>query len=172
MGHALSLHVLGALAHIKHAAPGMRQRRAGSIINIGSVAAQRAGLSASIAYGVAKAGLVHLTRCVAMELGEDNIRSNSISPGSIATGIFAKTLGITGREADETAERVKDRLATLQAIPRAGLPDDIAHAAVFLASDEAGFVNGEDMVIDGGMIWGRRYSEANAGGSPWKKLFE
>jgi len=60
----------------------------------------------------------------------------------------------------------------LQAIPRAGLTDDIAAAALFLASDETGFVNGEDMVIDGGLIWGRRYSEVMAGGHAWKRLFE
>jgi NAD(P)-dependent dehydrogenase (short-subunit alcohol dehydrogenase family) len=168
----LDLHILGALAHIKHAAPAMRAQRAGSIVNIGSVAGHRAGYSATIAYSVAKAGVIHMTRCAAMELGEDGIRVNCVSPGAIATGIFAKSLGMASDQADATAEKVKDRIATLQAIPRAGLTDDIASACLFLASDESGFVNGEDMVVDGGMIWGRRYSEANAGGSTWKRLFD
>ena len=75
-------------------------------------------------------------------------------------------------EADATAERVKSALSKFQAIPRAGLPDDIASAAVYLGSYEASFVNGEDMVIDGGLIWGRRFSEVMSGGSAWKRLFE
>lgn len=169
---AIATHVRGALAHIKYASPAMRAQSAGSIINIGSVAAHRAGYSSSVIYGVAKAAVVHLTRCAAMELGEDFVRVNSISPGGIATGIFAKSMGMGAGQADETAEQVKSALATLQAVPRAGLTDDIANAALFLASDEAGFVNGEDIVVDGGLIWGRRHSEVSAGGHAWKKLFD
>ncbi len=169
---ALAVHVRGTLAHIKHAAPTLRAQGSGSIINIGSVAGHRAGYSSSLIYGVAKAAVIHLTRCAAMELGEDGVRVNSISPGGIATGIFAKATGMADAAADATAERIKARLAKLQAIPRAGLPDDIASAAIYLASDEAGFVNGEDMVIDGGLIWGRRHSEVMAGGGAWKQLFD
>jgi NAD(P)-dependent dehydrogenase (short-subunit alcohol dehydrogenase family) len=169
---AIAVHVRGALAHIKHAAPNLRTQGSGSIINIGSVAGHRAGYSSSVIYGIAKAAVIHLTRCAAMELGEDGVRVNSISPGGIATGIFAKAMGMAAAEADATAERIKAALAKLQAIPRAGLPEDIASAAVFLASDEASFVNGEDLVIDGGLIWGRRYSEVMAGGSAWKHLFD
>jgi NAD(P)-dependent dehydrogenase (short-subunit alcohol dehydrogenase family) len=168
----MAVHVRGPLAHIKHAAPTMSAQGSGCIVNIGSVAGHRAGYSSSVIYGTAKAAVIHLTRCAAMELGEDGVRVNSISPGGIATGIFAKSVGIAGAEADGTAERVKDKLSKLQAIPRAGLPDDIASAAIFLASDEASFVNGEDLVIDGGLIWGRRYSEVMAGGSAWKHLFD
>jgi NAD(P)-dependent dehydrogenase (short-subunit alcohol dehydrogenase family) len=107
-----------------------------------------------------------------MELGEDNVRVNSISPGGIATGIFAKAMGMDTELADTTSEQVKTVLSKFQAIPRAGLTDDIAAAAVFLASDEAGFVNGEDMVVDGGLIWGRRHSDVVKGGGAWSQLFE
>ncbi|MEO1091463.1 MAG: SDR family oxidoreductase [Pseudomonadota bacterium] len=169
---AMALHVRATLAHIKHAAPIMRAQAAGSIINIASVAGHRAGYSSSVLYGTAKAAVIHLTRLAAMELGEDGVRVNSISPGGIATGIFGKSLGMDPAAADAAADRVKAALAKLQAIPRAGLTDDIADAAVFLASDEAGFVNGEDMVIDGGLIWGRRRSEVMAGGSRWAELFD
>ena len=62
-------------------------------------------------------------------------------------------------------------MAGMQTIPRAGLTDDIALAALFLAGDESGFVNGEDIVVDGGLIWGRRYSEVIKGGI-WSKLKE
>lgn len=169
---AIAVHVRGALAHMKYAAPGMRAQKSGSIINIGSVAGHRSGYSGSLIYAVAKAGVIHLTRCAAMELGEDGVRVNSISPGGIATGIFAKSLGMDEETAETTTEKVKGALATIQAIPRAGITDDIANAAVYLGSDEAGFVNGEDIVVDGGLIWGRKHSEVSAGGGTWSKLFE
>lgn len=163
---------LGALAHIKHVSSTMRAQRQGSIINIGSVAGHRAGYSSSLVYGVAKAALIHLSRCAAMELGEDSVRVNSISPGGIATGIFGKAMGLDAAAAEATVEKIKGRLAHLQTIPRAGIPDDIASAAIFLASDESTFINGEDMVIDGGLIWGRRFSEVVAGAQALKGLFE
>ena len=172
LDQAYAVHVRGVLAHIKHAAKIMRPQRAGSIVNIGSVAGHRSGYSSSLFYPVVKAASIHLARCAAMELGEDGVRVNSISPGGIATGIFAKSLGRTGAEADATAEKVKAALATRQAIPRAGVPDDIASTALFLASDESSFINGEDIVVDGGMIWGRRWSEVNAAGSAWQSLFD
>ena len=75
-------------------------------------------------------------------------------------------------QAEATTENVKTALAKLQAIPRAGVTDDIASATVFLASDEAGFINGEDIVIDGGLIWGRRHSEVAKGGGAWSQLFD
>ena len=170
--NAIAVHVRGTLAHIKHASSIMRSQAGGSIINIGSVAGHRAGYSSSVIYGVAKAAVIHLTRCAAMELGEDSVRVNSISPGGIATGIFAKAMGMDAATAETTSETIKDALAKLQAIPRAGITDDIAGAAVYLGSDEATFVNGEDIVIDGGLIWGRRFSEVMAGGHAWKQLFE
>ncbi len=170
--NAIAVHVRGTLAHIKHASSIMRSQAGGSIINIGSVAGHRAGYRSSVIYGVAKAAVIHLTRCAAMELGEDRVRVNSISPGGIATGIFAKAMGMDAATAETTSETIKGALAKLQAIPRAGLTDDIAGAAVYLGSDEATFVNGEDIVIDGGLIWGRRFSEVMAGGHTWKQLFE
>jgi|SRR5450755_728782 len=169
---AIAVHVRGALAHIKHVSAKMREQRAGSIVNIGSVAGHRAGYSSSISYGVAKAALIHLSRCAAMELGEDNVRVNSISPGGIATGIFGKAMGLDAAAAEASKEKVRIALAGMQTIPRAGMPDDIANAAVYLASDESTFVNGEDIVIDGGLIWGRRFSEAAAGGKAMRALFD
>lgn len=168
----MNVHVRGALAHIKHAAPAMRAARRGSIVNIGSVAGHRAGYSTSLIYGIAKAAVIHLTRLAAMELGEDFVRVNSISPGGIATGIFGKAMGLDPDAGDLTAERTKEVLAASQALPRAGLPEDIAAAALFLASDEASFVNGEDIVVDGGLIWGRRHSEVTRGGGQWARLVE
>jgi NAD(P)-dependent dehydrogenase (short-subunit alcohol dehydrogenase family) len=167
---AMAVHVRGTLAHMKYAAPIMRAQRSGSIVNIGSIAGHRAGYSSSLIYATAKAAVIHMTRCVAMELGEDGVRVNSISPGAIATGIFGKAMGLDHAEADKTVERIKVPFAGMQAIPRPGIVDDIAHACVFLASEEAGFITAEDLVIDGGVIWGRRYSEPAPGVAAMKEL--
>src|SRR6202167_1599677 len=92
-----------------------------------------------------------LSRSAAAELGEKGIRVNALIPGGIVTGIFAKNAGIEGSKADKGTDLLKVSFATLQPIPRAGLPEDIARAAVFLASDASSFVNGQDIVVDGGM---------------------
>jgi len=154
---------------IKHAAPIMRRQGGGSIINTGSIAGIRAGFSSSMIYSAAKAGMAQLSRCASMELGEQGIRVNVISPGGIATGIFGKALGLPTEAAERTVEKVKVAFARIQPIPRAGLPDDIAHAAVFLASDEATFVNGHDLVVDGGLSGGRMWSEQQA---TWAQIRE
>jgi NAD(P)-dependent dehydrogenase (short-subunit alcohol dehydrogenase family) len=159
---AMALLVRSVMLGMKHAAPVMKKQRAGSIINNGSVAAHQAGYSTSMIYGAAKAAVVHLTRCVAMELGEHGVRVNSISPGAIATGILAKALGAEPSRADGMADKLKAAFATAQPIPRAGVPDDIAQCACWLASDRSTFVNGEDIVVDGGQIRGRFYSPHQA----------
>jgi len=143
---------------MKHVAPLMVRQRSGSIINNGSVAGHLAGLSSSLIYSAAKAAVIHLTRCVAMQLGEQGVRVNSISPGGIATGMFGKVAGLPAEQAERTAELAKGALAAMQPIPRAGLPDDVAQAAVFLASDASTFVNGHDLVVDGGLIGGHRWT--------------
>ena len=105
----------------------MKKQGSGSIINNGSIAGRLAGFSSSVVYGAAKAAVIHLTKCVAMELGESNIRVNSISPGAIATGIFGKALGLSTEAAEKTPAVMREVYKTAQPIPRAGLPDDIAH---------------------------------------------
>ena len=164
----IAVHVRGTLAHMKYAAPVMRAQKSGSIINMASIGAHRAGFG-SIFYGAAKAAVMHLTTYAAVELGEDNIRANSISPGAIATGIFGKALGLESDAAEASAERVATMLAAFQPIPRAGLAEDVAAAALFLASDEASFINGEDIVVDGGVIRGRRPADVRAHGLEIKK---
>jgi NAD(P)-dependent dehydrogenase (short-subunit alcohol dehydrogenase family) len=150
----ISVHLRGVVLGMKHAAPVMLRQRSGSIINTGSIAGLRAGVSAH-PYSAAKAAVIHLTRCVAAELGEKGIRVNSISPGAIATGIFGKGAGLPEEKADRTIEGLKARFTAAQPIPRAGVADDVARAALFLASDAAGFVNGHDLVVDGGAISGQ-----------------
>jgi NAD(P)-dependent dehydrogenase (short-subunit alcohol dehydrogenase family) len=149
----------------------MMKQGSGSIINNGSVAARRAGYSTSMIYGAAKAAVNHLTVCTAMQLGEKNVRVNSISPGGIATGIFAKALGLPPDQADGYAEAMKSSMAKNQPIPRAGSTDDIARAAVFLASDESTFINGHDLVVDGGLVGGRMWTPHQAGVKAMRQAF-
>jgi NAD(P)-dependent dehydrogenase (short-subunit alcohol dehydrogenase family) len=156
---AMAQLVRSVMLGMKHAAPIMIRQRSGSIINNGSIAGHRAGYSTSMIYGAAKAAVNHLTRCVAMELGEHNVRVNSVSPGMIATGILGKALGMEWGQADGATETFKEIFAKAQPIPRAGIPDDIAQCVPWLASDRSTFVNGADIVIDGGVIGGRNYSQ-------------
>jgi NAD(P)-dependent dehydrogenase (short-subunit alcohol dehydrogenase family) len=158
----LAVHVRGVVLGMKYVAPVMQRQRSGSIISTASVSAYRGGAS-SHAYSTAKAAVLHLTRSVAIELGEDGIRVNSISPGAIVTGIFGKGIGIDPNIADRETAELTTRFANAQPIPRAGMPDDIARAAVFLASDGSSFINGHDIVVDGGAIVGTRFSQGTAG---------
>ena len=161
--NAMSVLLGGVFLGMKHAAPVMCAQSSGSIINTGSVAGMLAGYSSSFVYSAAKAAVIHLTRLVAMELGESNVRVNCISPGGIATGIFGKAAGLPADQAEKTAELMKQVLADQQPIRRAGIVDDIARAAVFLASDESTFINGHNLVVDGGLTGGRLWSVQQEG---------
>jgi NAD(P)-dependent dehydrogenase (short-subunit alcohol dehydrogenase family) len=145
----MAVNVRGVLLGIKHVAPIMIAQKAGSIISVSSMAGLRGGVSGHI-YSATKGAVLALTRSAGAELGEKGIRVNSISPGAIVTGIFAKNAGVEGAKADKLTDMLKVGFAALQPIPRAGLPDDIARAAVYLASDGSSFVNGHDIVVDGG----------------------
>jgi NAD(P)-dependent dehydrogenase (short-subunit alcohol dehydrogenase family) len=129
----IATHLRGVVLGMKYAAPAMIRQGSGSIINTGSIAGLRAGYSAH-SYSAAKAAVIHVSRCVAAELGEKGIRVNSISPGAIATGIFAKGAGLPDAVAERTADGLKERFAAFQPLPRAGLTDDIAQAALYLAT--------------------------------------
>ena len=160
---AMRVLIGGVLAGMKHAAPVMMRQRSGSIITNGSVAGLYAGYSSSMVYSLSKAAVIHLTRVVAMQLGEHGVRVNSISPGAIVTGILLKALGMPEGEADRAADGLTGPFAAAQPIPRAGLPDDIAGAAVYLASDESSFVTGQDLVVDGGLTGGRFWTPQQQG---------
>ena len=147
----LAINVRGVMLAVKHAAPTMVSQRAGSIINIASIAGHRGGVSGHI-YSASKGAVLAFTRSAAAELAEQGVRVNSISPGAIVTGIFGKVAGVEASKADQIADLVKGAFATLQPIPRAGVTEDVARAAVYLASDGSNFVSGQDIVVDGGMI--------------------
>ena len=169
----LAVNVRGVLLGIKHVAPVMLAQKAGSIINIGSIAGLRGGASGHI-YSATKAAVQSITRSAGAELGEKGIRVNTISPGAIVTGIFAKNAGVEASKADRLTDVIKGAFASLQPIPRAGMPEDIAQAAVFLASDGSSFINCQDIVVDGGMTSITRgwSASATARGEMGKRLKE
>lgn len=145
-----AVNILGVMLATKHVARVMLTQGTGSIINIGSVAAHRGGLSGHI-YTSSKGAVLAFTRSAAAELGEKGIRVNSISPGAIVTGIFGKLAGVEASKADRITDVVEERFAALQPVPRAGATDDIARAALYLAGDGSSFVSGQDIIVDGGL---------------------
>ena len=169
---AMDVLVASVAQCMKHAAPIMKTQGSGSIINNGSVAGHQAGWSSSMIYSAAKAAVIHLTRCVAMELAESGVRVNSISPGGIATGIFGKAFGLDQEKAEASAKVVEQALANMQPIKRAGMPDDIAQAALYLASDDSSFISARDIVVDGGLLGGRQWTAHQAGMAGMKAAFD
>lgn len=152
----MSVLLRGVFLGMKHAASVMKKQGGGTIISTASVAGLRTGYGSHV-YSAAKAAVIHLTRTVAMELGESDVRVNCICPGGIATPIFKPLFGDI--DDDSVVDMIKPRLAELQPIKRSGLPADIANAALWLASDDSSFVTGHALVVDGGLTGGRRWSE-------------
>jgi NAD(P)-dependent dehydrogenase (short-subunit alcohol dehydrogenase family) len=161
----LAVHAGGVLTGMKYAARVMIPQGSGSIINIASIGGHVAGWT-DIMYSAAKAAVLQLTRSAAVELGLHGIRVNSISPGPIPTGIFGKAAGLPPAQADRTAQQLAPAfvtaLANYQAIRRAGQPNDVAAAALWLASDASSFINGQDIAVDGGITAGRPISVSTA----------
>lgn len=153
----IAVHLRAVLAGMKYAVRVMLVQGTGSIIDVASVNGIRAGLGGHY-YSAAKAASIHLTRCAAVELGEKGIRVNSISPGMIATGAFGKYLGMQPDEADDNPEYAEAAISSVlprwQPLQYVGRVDDIAQAALFLASDASRFVTGHNLVVDGGISAG------------------
>jgi NAD(P)-dependent dehydrogenase (short-subunit alcohol dehydrogenase family) len=168
--YAMDLLLGSVLFGIRHAAPVMKAQGRGAIINNSSVAALRGHMGGYL-YSIAKAGVKRATELAGMELGQHGITVNCISPGAIATPIFfggsKAAAGLEPAHADAKLAKLTRNLAKATPLHRSGLPADIAHAALFLASDEGSYINAHDLVVDGGMIAGGRTSfETTAAGSP------
>jgi NAD(P)-dependent dehydrogenase (short-subunit alcohol dehydrogenase family) len=140
----LRVNLIGPWLAVKHGAPAMKARGAGSIIATASVAGLRAGAGGP-AYSASKAGVIQLVRVAATQLCGANIRVNAICPGLIETGM-TKGLYDMARSAGK-----EDQIGHLNPLKRGGAPAEIANAALFLASDEASYVNGHALVVDGGL---------------------
>ncbi len=156
LAYAMQLLVGSVLFGIKHAIPLLRESGGGSIINNSSIAAHRQG-QGDLLYSAAKAAVSHITHLAAVDLGPLGIRVNALSPGAILTPIFWGGSQTAGQLSDEDNRgeqaKMEQVLADCTPTPRSGLPADIAQAALYLASDDSSYVNGHDLVVDGGRIW-------------------
>jgi NAD(P)-dependent dehydrogenase (short-subunit alcohol dehydrogenase family) len=140
----LRVNLIGPWLAIRHAAPVMKEQGGGSIVCTASVAGLRAGAGGP-AYSASKAGVIRLVQVAATQLAGSNIRVNAICPGLIETGM-TKSIYDMARAAGK-----EDRIGHLNPMKRGGVPEEIAAAALFLASDESSYVNGHAMVVDGGL---------------------
>ena len=157
----MDLLVRSVMLGIKHAAAPMKAQGGGVIVNTASVAGLVPG-STAVSYSVAKAAVVHLTKCAAIELAADRIRVNCVCPGPVATPIFGRGLNLPSQLDAAVAERAAANLRDFQPLPQAGRPDDIAEGVLYLADDRAGFVTGHALTIEGGFAAGlapRHYAD-------------
>ena len=154
----IAVNLRGVYLGTKYAARAMKNQDSGSIINTSSIAAIRTGYGNHI-YSASKAGVLQFTRSVAMELGKHNIRANCILPGFIPTPMIAIARGVPVEEADKKIPVIKESFEGAQPIKRSGSVNDIANAALWLASDESSFVTGHALVIDGGVTGGRKWGD-------------
>ena len=154
---------------IRYAAPLMTARGGGAIVNTASIASLQTG-AAPTAYSVAKAGVLHLTKLAAAELSRHNIRVNAVCPGFITTNIFTASLGLNDTKRAQANSMIAGVAAHAQPIQRAGRPEDIAAAVAYLASDDASFVTGTEIIVDGGITLGPRHSWDEAAPSMFSAL--
>lgn len=121
----------------------MRRAGGGSMVNVSSIAGQNGGLAGSPAYAAAKSGVIGLTRSLARQFASDRIRVNCLSPADIETDMTAGW-----------SPALRERLIAATPLGRFGRPEELAGAAVFLASDEASFVTGQTLAVNGGAYMG------------------
>jgi NAD(P)-dependent dehydrogenase (short-subunit alcohol dehydrogenase family) len=164
-----ALLVRGPALGMRHALQLMLERGGGSIINTASIAGLQAGWG-PLAYSTAKGAVIHMTRCAAAELSPRGIRVNAICPGLIATSIFGTAFGLPRAAADQMVARIVEHAAAAQPVKKPGLPEDIARAALYLASDDSAFVTGTHIVVDGGITVGSRHAWDPAAGSPFADI--
>ncbi|RXD05092.1 SDR family oxidoreductase [Sphingomonas sp. UV9] len=146
---------------IRYAAPLMARnqggRGGGAIVNTSSVSALGTGY-APTAYSTAKAGVLHLTKQAAADLAQHRIRVNAVVPGFIVTNIFTRALELDEDKTSKADAMIAHIAADAQPIRRPGTGEDIAAAVAFLASDDASFITGTHILVDGGMTIGTRPS--------------
>ena len=140
----LRVNLIGPFLALKHAAPLMIGQGRGSIVCTASVAALRANAGGT-PYSASKAGVISLVQTTANSLAGTGVRINAICPGLIETGMTRPVFELA------RARGTEDRIGQLNPMERYGLPDEIAAAALFLASDEASYVNGQAIAVDGGL---------------------
>jgi len=137
------VNVLGAVFATKHVAKHMQERKSGAIVNTASVAGIRSGAGGN-AYSASKAALISFTQTAACDLGSYNVRVNAVCPGLIETGMTKPVFDLA------RAKGKSDKLGSRCELRRYGRPEEVAQAILFLASDEASYITGQALPVDGG----------------------
>jgi meso-butanediol dehydrogenase/(S,S)-butanediol dehydrogenase/diacetyl reductase len=137
------VNVMGAVYTTKYVCRHMRQRKRGAIVNISSVAGMRSGAGGN-AYSASKAALISFTQTAACDLGEHNIRVNAVCPGLIETAMTQSIFDLARKAGKE------QKLGSRCELRRYGKPEEVANVILFLASDEASYVTGQALPVDGG----------------------
>jgi NAD(P)-dependent dehydrogenase (short-subunit alcohol dehydrogenase family) len=140
----LRINLIGPFLAIKYAGPAIAKRGGGSIVCTASVAGIRSGAGGA-AYSASKAGVINLVQTAAQQLSGSAVRVNAVCPGLIETGMTRPIYDLA------RAKGAENRIGELNPLGRGGGPEEIAKAALFLASDESRYVNGAALVVDGGL---------------------
>jgi NAD(P)-dependent dehydrogenase (short-subunit alcohol dehydrogenase family) len=151
--NAVRLLLSSVILSVRYAIEPMKAKGGGVIINNSSIAGLVYGQGGPL-YSTLKAAVTHYTKFAGVELGPFGIRVNAISPGMVATPIFwddsERGKALSDEQIERNMEKTKDDLAKLTTLSNAGLVEDVAEAALYLASDSGRFVNCVDLVVDGG----------------------
>ena len=143
-GSPTQFNLTGTFLFIKALVPVMKAQGSGKIVNLSSIAGRGLSDASSSSYAAAKGGEVSLTRQLAVEYAPHGIRVNALSPGTINTPLVANVIRLRGSSLEAAGEQYT--------MKRVGEPHEVASAAHWLLSDEAGFVTGQNLVVDGGIM--------------------
>lgn len=151
----MRVNLLGLMAGTRDAARHMADNGGGSIINLGSIGGIQAGGGVST-YRASKAAIIHFTKCAAIELAHYDVRVNCLAPGNIPTPILATSATDEDRERLERFEaRIRQQMRDDRPLKREGTADDVAEAALYLATDRSRYVTGIVLPVDGGTVAGK-----------------
>ncbi len=144
----LDINLKGSFLVAKHVLPAMIEQGSGSIVHLASVEGLE-GLSGALPYNVSKGGVIQMTRTMAIDYARNGIRVNCVCPGLIDTPLTSLLL-------EPDLAQIRKQMIDWHMLDRAGRPEEVAAAVLFLASDDASFVTGHPLVVDGGWMTGKR----------------
>jgi NAD(P)-dependent dehydrogenase (short-subunit alcohol dehydrogenase family) len=148
--HVMRVNVRGVFLMSRAVAPVMIEQKAGSIVNMSSAIAET-GLARRVSYAASKGAVLALTKSMQVDLAPHNVRVNALMPGTIMTPFVERYLAESYADPEEGRRSIRGRQLTGDL----GMPEDVALAALYLASDESRFVYGSGLVIDGGLTAGK-----------------